>query len=215
MTKTLLRRQSQFLPMNKAPCRRRICTAVYPRGSAAQRAKVHYDALGGQLPVGVEAVEGDERELDVAPGRWKAEELADVFSASSTFDHDLRVREVLLIHDISKATERAGCGAHSEVAVRQADGCVAGKRLAVVEHHGILGERTHDPLQIVVILGSVVRVHERSSSFAFSVVGHGHSFHKFDWIIRLRRPPELQGLNLSFCRNAPRVWASSGAARIC
>src|SRR6266496_5286332 len=110
MTKTLLRRQSQFLPMNKAPCRRRICTAVYPRGSAAQRAEVYHDALGGQLPVGVEAVEGDERELDVAPGRWKAEEFADVFSAGPAFDHGLGVGEVLLVHDSSKAAERAGCG---------------------------------------------------------------------------------------------------------
>jgi hypothetical protein len=40
--------------------------------SVAQRAEVHDHALGRQLAVGVEAVERDERQLDVALRRQEA-----------------------------------------------------------------------------------------------------------------------------------------------
>src|SRR2546427_9453345 len=84
--------------------------------SAAQQTEVHYDALGSELSIPVEAVERDERELDIALRRCKAEELTRVLPGQVAFDDGLRVGEVLFVDDRAQAGERAGSSAHSYVA---------------------------------------------------------------------------------------------------
>src|SRR5712671_6985340 len=182
--------------------------------SAVQRTEVHHDALGSELSVRVETVERDERELDVALRRRKAEELTRVFPAHATFDHGLRVGEVLFVNRGPQAGERAGGGTHSYVAMRPTDGLVAREGLAVVDHHAVLRERGHDPLQIVVVLGGIVRVHERSSPFAFSVVdGHGHSFGLVLWSFsKQRRAASIAPFAMFWSRR--RSWPARPSTRI-
>ena len=61
------------------PSRSRLCHG--------QRPEVHHDALRGQPPVAVEAVEGDERQLDIAVGRRKALKLSDVAAAQPPLEY--------------------------------------------------------------------------------------------------------------------------------
>lgn len=59
--------------MHSGRTMRPSCTAVVVESSGgAQRSQVHYDPLGAELSGIVEAVEADERELDLAVGRREA-----------------------------------------------------------------------------------------------------------------------------------------------
>ncbi len=74
-----------------------------PRGSESrtfgEAPEIHDYTLRRQLPVCTEAVEGDERELDVALRGRMALEVPDVPPTESPFDHDLVGGEVLAVDD--------------------------------------------------------------------------------------------------------------------
>ena len=64
---------------------------------AGQCSEIHHHALRRELAVCVEAIEGDERQLDIAAGGREALKLADVLAGQPTLDDDLIVGQVLVV----------------------------------------------------------------------------------------------------------------------
>jgi hypothetical protein len=126
------------------------------------------DALRRELPE-ASKIEGDEGEADILFRRREAPELTDVLPAQPSLDHDLVVGEVLLVRDVVQPAEGAAPG-KGNVAVRLPDAVVVGEGLAIVEHHRVGGERLHDAVDVVGVLGGVVRVQQRPSPRALRVV---------------------------------------------
>ena len=93
-----------------------------------------------------------------------------MLTEEALLQYDLVVGEVFLVRNYAKACEGTLRGRPSKIVVGPPDALVIGERSSVLEHLGPLGERTHDSVQIVIVLCRQVSPDQRSSPFAFCVV---------------------------------------------